>query len=373
MVNNIINSVEQIFQFASTFDSSVLYSPKFSKSLDSRRLTARNFDRSHLFSNLANSVPSLYFDYPKPYTELIGTNNPRQQIVNFLIELDEKFEYKIERELGRSPVRMTISELIQRWLRDEEILRVTNIHTRKTRIPEILDPDALCPFNLLNNRNSDVESLEMMTLMASTTRGITESHSDDADVNTHCIAGKKLWLFWDTLEGVTSGLQDNERQVVCGKPEFDMLTFLCLKSSGWCMIEEGNTLFLPGNYTHKVLTLEKYLGVGGFFVTYPSLLQAFSRWIARCDYYQRKEPLYRERKGADIADVIEVSLLMSTEKHGAEATKNEAQRQEWGINFLPHAIANWTANTKSKDRNRLMGYPIFRLLFENLNMIAGTK
>ena len=373
MVNNTINSEERIFDFASTFDCTVSYSSRFQKALASKRISAENFDRDHLFSNLANNMPSLYFDYPKPYTKLIDTDRPAQQIIDFLIELDEDFKYKIERELGQDPVRLTISELIQRWLRDDEILRVTNIHTRKTRIPEILDPDAMCPFNLLNNGNPDVERLEMMTLMVSTTGGITESHSDDADVNNHCIAGKKLWLFWDTMEGVTSGLEDNERQIVYSKPKFDMATFLNLESAGWCLVEEGDTLFLPGNHTHKVITLEKYIGVGGFFVAYPSLLQAFSRWVARQDYYHHKEPLYRERKGSDVADVIEASLLMSTEKQGLEATKNEAQKQEWGINFLPLAITNWTASTKPKDKKRLKANPIFRLLFENLNMIGGTK
>jgi hypothetical protein len=369
MVNNTINSEERIFDFASTFDCTVSYSSRFQKALASKRISAENFDRDHLFSNLAKNKTSLYFDYPKPYTELIDTDNPAQQIIQFLIELDEDFKYKIERELGRDPVRLTISELIQRWLRDDEILRVTNIHTRKTRIPEILDPDAMCPFNLLNNGNPDVERLEMMTLMVSTTGGITESHSDDADVNNHCIAGKKLWLFWDTVEGVTSGLEDNERQMVYSKPKFDMATFLGLESAGWCLVEEGDTLFLPGNHTHKVLTLEKYIGVGGFFVTYPSLLQAFTRWITRRDYYHNKEPLYRERNGTDTADVIEASLLLSAEKTWSVVMKNEEQKKEWGVHFVPLALKKWAASIKPKDRNQLEENPIFRLLFENLHMI----
>lgn len=40
----------------------------------------------------------------------------------------------------------------------------------------------------------------------------------------------------------------------------------------------GQTLFLPGNHTHKVITIERYLGISSFSVSLPNALSSLSRW-----------------------------------------------------------------------------------------------
>ncbi|NNE62985.1 MAG: hypothetical protein HKN34_02770 [Gammaproteobacteria bacterium] len=363
------NGIRQIFETASEIDQTLFCTDEQLRLLHSCHLPPLAFESKILFTNLACCKPSLFFNYPKPFTRSVDASDSKQYVIESLINLKESFRYKIDQGLGEGPVRLTISELIQRWQRDDEILRVTNIHTRKTDIVEFLDPNSMCPFNLLRNGNPYVESLEMLTLMVATTGSITDSHSDDADVNNHCIVGKKLWLYWDSLEGVEAGIEDNERQSVFGQARFDMGRFLRLESAGWCLVKEGDTLFLPGNYAHKVIALEKYIGVGGFFVSFPSLLQAFSRWLSRPDLYYYKEPLYRERKGVEIADEIETSLLQSVGALGAKIGNDQSQRDWWGMSHIAHALKNWPSVSRCADK-KLKRNKTFRSLHKMLASFA---
>ena len=317
----------RIFEEAIRFDDSLVVEATGLTKLSQKRLTSMAFSFEHLFENLAESLPCLYFDY--------GPGITKSELLPILRETLDTFRYKISRELGKEPVELTIGELMREWDKDEQLLRITNLHLRTIDLVDSAKLDLICPFNLLTHGNRDLKKLEMMTLMVSTTGGITESHSDDTDVNNHCIAGRKLWLCWDTSEGMKAGLEDCEKVDVYGKPKFDMETFLTLESSTWALVSEGETLFLPGNYTHKVITLEKYVGIGGFFVSFPTLINTFERWLGRKDEFQHQEPLYRRRYGRDIAERIERSLLeVSQEKYHRMLSKDESVRGRWGVNYF---------------------------------------
>ena len=317
----------RIFEVAIRFDNSLVVEATGLTKLSQKRLTSKAFSFEHLFENLAESLPCLYFDY--------GSIITKSELLPILRETQDTFRYKISRELGKESVELTIGELMREWDKDEQLLRITNLHLRTIDLVDSAKLDLICPFNLLTHGNRDLKKLEMMTLMVSTTGGITESHSDDTDVNNHCIAGRKLWLCWDTSEGMKAGLEDCEKVDVYGKPKFDMETFLTLESSTWALVSEGETLFLPGNYTHKVITLEKYVGIGGFFVSFPTLINTFERWLGRKDEFQHQEPLYRRRYGRDIAERIERSLLeVSQEKYHRMLSKDESVRGRWGVNYF---------------------------------------
>ena len=342
--------VKDIFIQASKYDYTLNYDDQICEKLIKKSITPVKYSSDTLFNNLAKGRPSLFEDYPIPYTHFVDKNNPRQFITNYLSNLDDDFKYRIYRELGSEPVRLTISELIKRWSSDDETLRVTNIHTRKTDIPEVLNFDAVCPFNLLNVNCPDINSLEMMTLMVGTTGSFTDSHSDDADVNNHCIVGKKLWLFWDSLEGVRAGIEDTEKQIVEEGRQalFDLNTFLKLKSAAWCVVGAGQTLFLPGNYAHKVITLEKYLGVGGFFVSYPSMINTYTRWLGRIDDFDYSEPLYRRRNGNEFADYIEFGVIDAARSIGKMISHRNDLRRRWGLDYIKLSLKNWKQNCNDR-------------------------
>lgn len=325
----------KIFWEAAQFDNSIDLRAIDISQLSKKRVANTSFSFDHLFKNLSESEPSLYFDYESDEPgNSYGLGMSKSELLPILNEAKELFRYKINRELDKNPVRLTISELMQKWERDDQCLRVTNIHLRAIDLIESKILDRICPFNLLVKGNEDLKKLEMMTLMVSTTGAVTESHSDDADVNNHCVAGKKLWLCWDTSEGVRAGLEDCEKIEVNGKPKFDMDNFLGLDSSLWVLVAEGDTLFLPGNFTHKVITLEKYVGVGSFFVSFPTFLNTFERWLSRPAEYQKKEPLYLSRLGTDKAESIERSLLNSARDKYFKLKKEEGTKDLWGVNYF---------------------------------------
>lgn len=329
-----------IFQEANRFDDSLGLGTIELSHLSKKRIVSTSFSFDHLFKNLSESQPCLYFDYESDEPgNSYGLGMSKAELLPVLRETEEPFQYKINRELDKEPVKLTIRELMQEWEKDDQYLRVTNIHLRSIDLIDTIKLDRICPFNLLVRGNEDLKKLEMMTLMVSTTGAITESHSDDADVNNHCVTGRKLWLCWDASEGMKAGLEDCEKMDVFGKPEFEMETFLQLASSYWVLVSEGDTLFLPGNYVHKVITLEKYVGVGGFFVSFPTLLNTFGRWLGRQREFQRKDTLYRRRLGIDVAESIERSLLNTSQKiFYKRLNVDEAIEDLLGINYFRMSV-----------------------------------
>ncbi len=325
-----------IFQEAIQFDESLELGSVDLSLLSQRRLSSQTFSFDHLFKNLADSLPCLYFDYKSKDSQGgYGLSLTKSELLSILKETQDTFKYKINRDLGEEPIKLTIGELMQEWEKDERLLRVTNIHLRTFDLVDHVELDRICPFNLLVHGNDDLKRLEMMTLMVSTTGGITDSHTDDSDVVIHSVVGKKLWLCWDSSEGMKAGLEDCEKVDVFGKPKFDMETFLELESSTWVLVSEGETIFLPGNYVHKVITLEKYVGIGGFFVSFPTLLNTFDRWLGRREEFQYKEPLYRRRLGGEVAESIERSLLeVSQAMYNQMLVGDDCVGRRWGVDYF---------------------------------------
>ena len=186
-----------------------------------------------------------------------------------------------------------------------------------------------------------------MTMVVSTKGNVTDSHSDDPDGTNHCFTGSKVWLMWDTFDGLRHGLEDCQRVDVYDQSAFDMDTFLRLRSSRWLVINEGQTLFLPGDYTHKVVTTKKYLGVGSFYVSLPNALRTLSRWLIN-------EPLWsidgRSTENANlVAEIAQVLTDVITEV----ASANQKTRKAYGLDFLPAAVRRWRETESASHKNRL--------------------
>jgi hypothetical protein len=113
----------------------------------------------------------------------------------------------------------------------------------------------------------------MMTLVVSSCGNVTDSHSDDPDGSNHCFVGRKLWLAWETFEGQKAGLRDCSRDLIVERAHFDLGIFASLKTARWWTVGPGETLFLPGRFSHRVITLESYVGIGSFYFTPVSCLE----------------------------------------------------------------------------------------------------
>ena len=136
-----------------------------------------------------------------------------------------------------------------------------------------IDCSHLSSFNLLAGAPDPIGTEEILTMVVSSAGTLSDSHTDDPDGSNHCFAGEKLWLVWHTFQGLAQGLEDVERCDVFGdRAAFSLAGFLAVPGSRWFVVRPGLTLFLPGHLRHKVITLERYLGVGSFFVMLPSYL-----------------------------------------------------------------------------------------------------
>lgn len=218
------------------------------------------------------------------------------------------------------------------------MVNVTDLHIRGTPVTRLIDVAPLSDFNLLaRTRRRTIRELEMLTLVISSAGALTDSHTDDSDGSNHCFAGRKLWLIWDSATGMARGLEDVERCDVYDRAAFDIETFLSLPTARWFILAKGQTLFLPGNYAHKVITLDHYLGVGSFFVMLPSYLRRLIQW-------KRLAPLWsvsdsNRARGRLLDDVTNV-VTRCVQSLAFASTK---ERRRWGLTYLMRAVRDWDA------------------------------
>ena len=243
---------------------------------------------------------------------------------------------------------MTGRELVERWNSSRAIVNVTDLHIRGTAIERLVDPCNLSWFNLLPDCGKDAATQEMMSLVVSSRGCVSDSHSDAPDSSNYCFSGEKVWLFWDTYEGKKLGLEDCSIDTVLSDCSFDMARFLKLRSARWLTVSDGQALFLPGEYTHKVITTQRYLGVGSFYVSLPNSLRSLSRWYLH-------GPLWLD--GHSVSDddpaLVEITqqLKQTVKKMRSRSTRF---KQKLGYDFLPHALDSWYRSTLKRDQQEIM-------------------
>jgi len=237
-----------------------------------RILVPRAFAMSRLWTHMIAGRPALFTTFPtgrpireRAVVELVGSALPAHCPVRVQV----------------SPLRSrrwtTVDWLLRRWQENTRLTSTTDLHFRGSRLVKDLRTEGLSKFNLLAPPRGSW--LEMLTLVLSTTGSVTDSHSDDCDGINHCLVGHKLWLFWDRLEGQSVGLQDVSYDEVRDTAAFDLYRFLGLRSAGWCLMSPGRTLFLPGHFTHRVITLERYFGFGSFCISLPGWPRTLASWL----------------------------------------------------------------------------------------------
>ena len=141
------------------------------------------------------------------------------------------------------------------------------------------------------------------------------------------------------------------RDSTCGR-------WLSLRSARWLLVNPGETLFLPANLTHKVITLESYIGVGGFFIALPNCLRLLSHWIFHAPLWSKRDLT------GDFDDLVgEIAhsvrdLLMRLRRASLR------ERRRWGYDYLEQSAAAFIETCPIGQLRSLWSDPRFRRVAE---------
>jgi hypothetical protein len=332
-----------VWDVAAHIDQTLVHWRHHKAALARKHVEPQLFSRAALFTTLIRDQPIVVSDLRIP-VEGGHTNRQETLLEGIKNKIAQAERIKVRAGQAETPVYLSSCDLVARWQRGRAKLCVTDFHFRETGLEHSVDLRPLSEFNLVADAGGSLADEEMMTLVMSSEGAFTDSHSDDLDVSNHCVTGRKLWLVWDTQEGRKAGLEDVERDIVYDRAAFDLSTFCKLGSARWLAVGPEETLFLPGRFTHRVITLERYLGFGSFFVSFPNLLQTATRWAAL-------PPLWLFQKGND--RLVDAILAFAVDRLKSLLTANSVTQEAWGLQYLPLGIRRWLRMTSIADRRRI--------------------
>lgn len=305
--------MSSVFAEAAGFDSTMAVSPGSHGELLRRHVAPIPYTRPDLYGEMLAGRPCVVTGYPvplqPPYIDL-----PVDEVapaINHWFATKANDDYH-RVFTGPTGVRrdLTLAQIAEKWNQNRTRFGVTDLHIRNTDLEHIISPDVISGFNLLYRSTPGVQAQEMFSYVISSYGHVTDSHSDDPDSTNYCFTGKKLWLAWDTYEGARAGLQDVERVPVRKKAKFNFDAWLSLPSARWFLVEQGQTLFLPAHLTHKVVTLERYIGVGGFFIALPNCLRLLAHWLIHGPLWSKRDAIgERDHLLSELAETIRETIL----------------------------------------------------------------
>lgn len=340
-----------IWSQAAAIDKTLQVTSQDLDALRKKRVKPIPYSRSRMFARMRRGEVSLFSDL-----QVTVERRPADDLSETLVRgirrgFPRSRTARIQKGRSSRRCRMKVPEVIQRWERGRAILSVTDLHFRKTKFDKLVDTSSLSDFNILADDPEFGahfrEMIEMMTLVVSSAGNLTDNHADDCDGTNHCFVGRKLWLAWDRMEGKSAGFQDVDRDAVFDQAAFDTQTFLSLPSSRWFTVEPGQTLFLPGNLAHKVITLEHYLGVGSFHVALPSYLRCLERWIVHDTHDIVPNNLLGKIHRAVLRKLAEVRFFPPS------------TREQWGVAEMKLAVSNWRRSGKNARKTQLLNNALF--------------
>ena len=322
-----------------------------------KQLVAQSYDRRTLFISMATQTPTLFSDFPAPIGQCLAgdyaANDVSRALIDSLSSSRAADRYKVRFGSFDSVQYLTVREIMLRWCASRTVLGITDLPVRGGELASVFDQEFLGFCNLIPLSSKTIRRLEMLTAVISKAGKLTDSHSDDLAVCNHCFIGRKLWFVWSTAEGICVGLEDAGRGRVCGRARFDLERFLSLESARWFFVGPGETIFLPGMFTHRVYTVEDYIGVGSFYVTLPNVLHTASRWLLHGSLWD-PEHISDARRPVDYVLHTAIDKLRALEHSRAHI------REQWGYQILPIAVRHWentlsTETAKLQKTHRLLG------------------
>jgi hypothetical protein len=351
-------AMKQLWRDAERMDDTLHVSPRLLNKLRQKFIRPETYSRHKMFMNMARRQVSIFKGVPVLVRGYKGADTRSTLIHALSMKFPPGETSRVQVGPAHSVTRLPVREIMRRWQGGRAIVGVTDLHIRETKVEEVIATGALSDFNTLIRGSAELALQEMMTLVIASPGNVTDSHSDDPDGTNHCFFGRKLWLAWDAFEGMAAGIEDVERQEVHGQASFDMAKFLRLKSACWFFVATGETLFLPGNLTHKVLTLEPYLGVGSFHIGLPGSLDSLTRWIYHGPLWSISDP--KQERAGHVDEVVRLNLRIARRaRHGSQRTKDR-----WGYNYLHKAYNVWRRSVTPEIRQCVLQHAGFRELVD---------
>ena len=126
---------------------------------------------------------------------------------------------------------------------------------------------------------------------------------------------------------------------------FDMQELAIFQQRAMVSRQSGQTLFLPANMTHKVVTLESYIGVGGFYLALPNCLRLL-------------------RIGSSGAALVETGSHGSNDKLVGEIAESVGDGHSGARRATPKSARRWVTTIWS--RRRPSSRPVLRLASQPL-------
>ncbi|SRR6266446_2744539 len=345
------DNVISLWDKASCIDPTVRLKKKDIPALLKKRIRAASYSRARLFSRMAEGQVSLFNNFSVP----IRASSTRNKLGCLLHGIDASFSASRLAEIQAGPssrrYKLSVPELVKRWKRGRAIISVTDLHFRGTHFEAVVNTSRLSDFNILC-RDPKVgaelrDQIEMMTLVISSEGNLTDNHTDDCDGSNHCFVGKKLWLAWDRMEGRARGFEDVDRDCVFDTAAFDIEEFTSMPSSRWFTVNENETLFLPGSLTHKVITLEPYIGIGSFHVALPSYIRSLKRWILYDTLDIGPKKLIEKINQAVVRRILR---LQNTKPR---------RKEHWGVREMKRSIELWNKSESKQMKESLLRNPLF--------------
>ncbi len=341
---------------AAETDTTLQLSNGITEKLSRFELRPCRYSRNTLFSSMIRQEPVIFNNFPLRYTM-----QPFFEKGNLTVILKDLFKHapKTLTRIGKAKyVRyLPVQEVVDKWQQGNTVLSANDVFFRTLRLDKVFDCASISDFNIIPGTPPGINYIEVATLLMGTPGCFTDSHSDDPDGSNYCIRGKKLWFVWDRQEGRKYGLEDCEYDEVYTQAKFDLKAFMKMHSAKWFTIGEGQTLFLPGNFTHKVITLEQYLGISSFYFGLPNALCSLSRWKFN-GTVMVNEKIQQE--------LIKI-LLLQLEK---TATGNRAYKQQWGFYHLGEAITTWRKKYTKAKQKTLCADPLFNTLLDKFTLYS---
>ena len=320
-------STPAIWDAAAEVDESVALRPRLLRRVLARHITPQPFSRTALYKRLSRGEPSLWTRVP--------ISTPDINVPERILEEVRRGFSSHTRARVRFPTgvrHLTIGRVVHIWEQQATLFNVPDLHYIGTRFDRRVDTKALNDFNMLPRGTDGFQSQDSLVLSAK--GAFTDSHSDDHSGSNHCFVGSKLWLMWDTVEGLARGLEDVERGTVTGRAAFDLETFVSLPSARWILICPGQTIFLPGHLTHKVITLEPYVGLGSFFVALANYLDALQRWQSLVPVWALDE----RRKGPRSIATVNRNVIRGVLRL---LRQPRAVQRHWGVHYLVDGLKSF--------------------------------
>jgi hypothetical protein len=345
------------FAEAGRFDQTVSTSSRNFPKLSRKFVPPLPYSREALFSHMLAGEPCVFSGFPIPTKGPIRHLPPDEAgiaIIELMANSHETDTYSVAVGSNRKRREHTFREIAQMWRSSRVAAGITDLQIRDTVLEQVVDAQKLSAFNILRSSSQDARENEIFSLVVSSRGRVTDSHSDDPDSSNYCFVGKKLWLIWDTYEGLKHGLQDVERINVAGQAKFDVDTWLSLRSARWLFVGPGETLFTPAHLTHKVITLEPYVGVGGFFVALPNCLRVLGHWISKGPLWSKGDSTgENDQLIGDISESVRRKIL------NLRGGSISVQRK-WGYDYLEQSAETFVSKCPSRDLQDLMRDDRFR-------------